>query len=110
MSHSVLNVTNGPAKDDLLRAVTDTEGQLTTVFDTPAGALEMMIYQIEERGDDGVDFTVWGKLTSSHLWGAHFTASYNCASRTGRLALKRPISGSPLRRRCHRTECKERGF
>jgi len=52
----------------------------------------MMIYQIEERGDDGVDFTVWGELTSSHLWGAHFTASYNCASRTGRLALKKRVT------------------
>ena len=92
MTHSVLQVTNGPGKDDLLRTVTNTDGQLTTVFDTPAGALEMMIYQIEERGDDGVDFTVWGKLTSSDLRGAHFTASYNCASRTGRLALKRATS------------------
>jgi len=92
MTHSVLQVTNGPAKDDLLRTVTNTAGQLTAVFDTPAGALETMIYQIEERGDDGVDFTVWGELTSSHLWGAHFTASYNCASRTGRLALKKRVT------------------
>ena len=86
MTHSVLNVTNGPAKDDLLKAATDR--RLTAVFDTPAGALEMMINQIEERGDDGVDFTVWGRLASSDLRGAYFTASYNCASRTGRLALK----------------------
>ena len=86
MTHSVLNVTNGPAKDDLLKAATDR--RLTAVFDTSAGALEMMINQIEERGDDGVDFTVWGRLASSDLRGAYFTASYNCASRTGRLALK----------------------
>ena len=92
MTHSVLQVTHGPAKDDLLRAVTNTDGQLTAVFDTPAGALEMMINQIEERGDDGVVFTVWGKLASSDLRGAYFTASYNCASRTGRLALKRATS------------------
>jgi hypothetical protein len=88
MTHSVLEVTNGPAKDDLLRAVTDTDDQLTTVFDTPTGALEATINQLEEQGDDGVAFTLW-QLASSGLRGAHFTASYNCASRTGRLALKR---------------------
>jgi hypothetical protein len=40
MTHAVLKVTNGPAKDDLLRAATNTDDQLTTVFDTPAGALD----------------------------------------------------------------------
>jgi hypothetical protein len=50
--------------------------------------LEAQIVRIEERGDDGVDFTLWGQLASSSLSGAYFTASYNCASRTGRLALK----------------------
>jgi hypothetical protein len=87
MTHSVLEVTNGPAKDDLLRAVTNE--QLTTVFDTPAGALETSIDRLEEQGDDGVAFTLWGQLASSELRGTYFTASYNCASRTGRLALKR---------------------
>ena len=62
MTHSVLEVTNGPAKDDLLRAVTDTDDQLTTVFDTPTGALEATINQLEEQGDDGVAFTLWGSL------------------------------------------------
>jgi hypothetical protein len=84
MTHSVLEVTNGPAKDDLLRVVTNTNDQLTAVFDT----LEATINQLEEQGDDGVAFTVWGQLASSDLRGAYFTASYNCASRTGRLALK----------------------
>jgi hypothetical protein len=88
MTHSVLEVTNGPAKDDLLRVVTNTNDQLTAVFDTPAGALEATINQLEEQGDDGVCFTVWGQLASSDLRGAYFTATYNCASRTGRLALK----------------------
>jgi hypothetical protein len=87
MTHS-LEVTNGPAKDDLLRAVANTDDQLTTLFDTPAG-LETSIGRLEELGDDGVAFTLWGQLTSLELRGAHFTASYNCASRTGRLALKR---------------------
>jgi hypothetical protein len=55
MTHSVLEVTNGPAKDDLLRAVTNE--QLTTVFDTPAGALETSIDRLEEQGDDGAGRT-----------------------------------------------------
>ena len=88
MTLSVLEVTNGPAKDDLLRAVTNSSDQVTAVFDTPAGALEATINQLEEQGDDGVAFMRWGQLASSGLRGAYFTASYNCASRTGRLALK----------------------
>jgi hypothetical protein len=88
MAHSIVDVTNGPGKDDLLRAVTNADGLITTSFDTAAGALEAQIARIEERGDDGVDFTLWGQLASSSLSGAYFTASYNCETRTGRLALK----------------------
>jgi hypothetical protein len=88
MTHSIVDVINGPGKDDLLRAVTNDDGLITTIFDTPAGALEAQIVRIEERGDGGVDFTLWGQLASSSLSGAYFTAAYNCESRTGRLALK----------------------
>lgn len=88
MTHSVIDVTNGPGKDDLLRAVTSDDDFLTTIFHTPAGALEAQIVRIEERGDTGQDFTLWGQLASSSLSGAHFTASYSCESRTGRIALK----------------------
>jgi hypothetical protein len=88
MTHSIVDVTDGPGKDDLLRAVTNDDGLITTIFDTPAGALEAQIVRIEERGDGGVDFTLWGQLASSSLSGAYFTAAYNCESRTGRLALK----------------------
>jgi hypothetical protein len=88
MTHSIVDVTNGPGKDDLLRAVTNDDGLITTIFDTPASALEAQIVRIEERGDGGVDFTLWGQLASSSLSGAYFTAAYNCESRTGRLALK----------------------
>jgi hypothetical protein len=42
MTHSVLEVTNGPAKDDLLRAVANTDNRLTTLFDTPAGLLDLV--------------------------------------------------------------------
>jgi hypothetical protein len=60
MTHSVIDVTNGPGKDDLLRAVTNTDALLTTIFDTPAGAVEAQINRIEERGDEGVDFMLGG--------------------------------------------------
>jgi hypothetical protein len=52
----------------------------------------MTINRLEEQGDNGVDFTLWGQLASSDLRGAYFTAYYNCASRTGRLALKQATS------------------
>ncbi len=88
MTHSVIDVINGPGKDDLLRAVTSDDGLLTTIFDTSAGTVEAQIVRIEERGDSGLDFTLWGQLASFSLGGAYFTASYSCESRTGRLALK----------------------
>ena len=62
MTHSVIGVTNGPGKDDLLRAAANDDGLLTTIFDTSAGALEAQIARIEERGDSGVDFTLGGSL------------------------------------------------
>ena len=51
---------NGPAKDHLLRAVANTDDRLTTLLDTPAGLLETRIGRLEELGDDGVTFTLWG--------------------------------------------------
>jgi len=50
--------------------------------------IETLIETIEERGEDGVGFTVWGHLHSTTARGAYFTGSYNCATRIGRLALK----------------------
>lgn len=58
MTHSVIDVINGPGKDDLLRAVTNDDGLLTTIFDTSAGTVEAQIVRIEERGDSGLDFTL----------------------------------------------------
>ena len=88
MTVSVFDVTSGPGKDDLLRAVTSTAAVLSTTFETPAGAIEAEIEKIEEHGAGGVDFTMWGRVASTELRGAYFTGSYNCESRTGRLALK----------------------
>ena len=50
--------------------------------------MEAEIEKIEEHGAGGVDFTMWGRVASTELRGAYFTGSYNCESRTGRLALK----------------------
>jgi hypothetical protein len=92
MTHSVIDVTDGPGKDDLLRAVSNDDGLLTTIFDTSAGTVEAQIVRIEERGQSGLDFTLWGQLASPSLNGAYFTASYSCESRTGRLALKEVVA------------------
>jgi hypothetical protein len=85
---SSCDVTNAPVNEDPLPAVTYADGELTAVFDTPAGTLETQINEIQEQCIDGVDYTVWGRWTSSNLRGAHFTAVYNCESRTSRPALK----------------------
>ena len=88
MATSQIPVTGGPDKADLLRAVANPDAHLHATFSTPDGLVEAHIDAIEERGIAGVDFTVWGHLASSHLRGAYFTGSYNCETRTGRLALK----------------------
>ena len=87
MTVSVLQLTRGPDKGDLLRAIQ--QPGLSTTFDTPSGAIEATIEKIEEQGLEGLDFTLWGRLQSTDLRGAYFTASYSCESRTGRLALKK---------------------
>jgi len=89
MSTSIIPVTNGPDKTDLLRAVSDPGQQTDTIFDTPEGTIATHIEAVEELGGDGVGFTMWGRLASTNLRGAYFTGSYNCGTRTGRLALKK---------------------
>jgi hypothetical protein len=87
MSISLIPVINGPDKTDLLRAVANPYRY--TTFGTQDGTIEARIDLIEEQGAEGVGFTVWGHLESSNLRGAFFTGTYNCETRTGRLALKR---------------------
>jgi hypothetical protein len=91
MTTAIISVTNGPDKSDLLRAVANPELQLHAIFGTPDGVIEAQIETIEERGEDGLAFTVWGHLMSTNLRGAFFTGSYNCATRMGRLALKKGL-------------------
>lgn len=89
MSTSIVRVTNGPDKSDLLRALSKSDPQVHAIFDTPDGQIEARIDVIEEQGSDGIGFTMWGHLASSNLRGAYFTGSYNCGTRTGRLAFKK---------------------
>ena len=91
MSTSIIAVSNGPDKSELLRAVSNPDQHLHAIFDTPEGVIEAHIETIEERGEDGVGFTVWGRLASTNLRGAFFTGSYDCATRMGRLALKSAV-------------------
>jgi hypothetical protein len=88
MTTSIIAVTNGPDKSTLLRAVANPDLQLRTVFDTPDGMIETLIETIEEQGEDGLGFTLWGHLHSAATRGAFFTGTYHCATRAGRLALK----------------------
>lgn len=84
---TVIDLTGGPAKDDLLRVVTNPTDALTAVFDTPRGTIETTIVRLEENGVDGVGFLFWGRLASTDMRGAAFAASYDTSTRTGRLAL-----------------------
>ena len=87
MTTTVIELTGGPAKDDLLRAVSNPDEPLTTIFDTPKGAIETSIERMEESGADGLRFQLWGRLASTDLRGAVFIASYDTETRKGRLAL-----------------------
>lgn len=82
----IVDLTGGPAKDDLLRAVMNPQDAVTT-FETPQGAIEASIERLEENGADGVAFLLWGRLASTELRGAAFAANYDTESRSGRLAL-----------------------
>jgi hypothetical protein len=70
MSTNDLEVSNGPDKAGLLRAVTNPDQHLHVSFDTAAGAVEAHIDAIEEGGDDGLTFALRGHLTSGNVRGA----------------------------------------
>jgi hypothetical protein len=89
MSANELEVTNGPDKADLLRAITNQEEHLHVAFDTPTDPVEAHIDAIEETGDDGMTFALRGHVTSGNLRGAVFAGVYDASSRTGRLVLRR---------------------
>ena len=84
-----IQVSNGPDKADLLRAVTNPDRHLHVIFDTADGPVEAHVDAIEEGGEDGLRFAVRGHLTSGILRGAQFAGEYDSASRSGRLKLRR---------------------
>lgn len=84
-----LDVSNGPDKAGLLRAVTNPDEHLHVVFGTTAGLVETHIDVIEETGTDGVQFALRGHVASGELRGADFAGLYDSETRTGRLHLRR---------------------
>lgn len=88
MQATKLEVSNGPDKADLLRAVANPDAHLHVWFDTPADALQAHIDSMEEMGADGVSFALRGHLASGNMRGAVFAGTYDCETRTGLLVLK----------------------
>jgi hypothetical protein len=86
MAAAKVPITCGPDRWGLLRAVSDPE--VRAVFGTPQGLLEVKVSAVEEIGEDGSAFIVWGHLESSAQRGAAFTGNYSCPARAGRLAIK----------------------
>jgi len=89
MAINELQVSNGPDKADLLRAVTNPAQHLHATFDTPTDPVEAHLDVIEEIGADGVTFGLRGHVASGNLRGAVFSCVYDSSSRTGKLVLKR---------------------
>lgn len=93
MPTNQLDISNGPDKADLLRAVSNPEQHLHVAFETALDPIEAHIDRLEEVGSDGLTFALKGHLTSGRLRGASFVAAYDCATRTGRLSLTlKPVS------------------
>jgi hypothetical protein len=83
-----LEVCNGPAKADLLRAVTNPDEHLHVSFETSGELVEAHIDAIEELRSDGMVFGLRGHLTTGNLRGAVFAGTYDCGSRVGHLKLQ----------------------
>src|SRR5204863_2924213 len=62
MAINELQVSNGPDKADLLRAVTNPAKHLHVTFDTPVDPMEAHLDKIEEIGADGVTFGLRGHI------------------------------------------------
>ena len=88
MSAGEIVVSNGPGKDELLRAVAGADKNLNVIFHTRSEALEARIDAIDEEGLDGVRFGLRGRLKSENFGGAFFTGVYDAETRTGRLCLQ----------------------
>jgi len=88
MSASEIIVSNGPGKDDLLRAAASSDKHQHVIFHTRSEAIEAHIDTIDEEGLDGLRFALSGHLRSENFRGAHFAGVYDAETRTGRLRLQ----------------------
>jgi hypothetical protein len=88
MSASEIIVSDGPGKDDLLRAVANPDKHLHVMFHTRSEAIEAHIDAIDEEGLDGLRFALRGRLRSENFRGAHFSGVYDVETRMGRLRLQ----------------------
>jgi len=86
MAATKMPITSGPDRPDLLRAASDPE--VHAVFGTPQGLLEVQVSALEEVGEGGSAFIMWGHLATSAQRGAAFTGNYSCPLRTGHMAIK----------------------
>jgi hypothetical protein len=84
MPTSKLDVSKGPDKADLLRAVTNPEEHLHVTFSSAGGLVEAHLDKIKELSD-GVAFGLRGQIVSGD---PPFAGTYDTTSRTGQLVLK----------------------
>ena len=104
---TVVNLTGGPAKDDLLRAVTNPHDPFTATFETPQGAIEALIERLEESGADGVSFLLLGSP------GVHRTARRGFCGELRHRDAQRPAGarqGGLSRRGAHRYALRRRAI
>ena len=83
-----LEVSKGPNKADLLRAVTNPEKHLHVVFHSASGIVEAHLDKIDETGVDGVSFGLAGHIASGDFGGVRFSGVYDTESRSGKLVLQ----------------------
>jgi hypothetical protein len=89
MQGNEVQVTHGPDKADLLRAVANPDDHLHVIFATPAEPIEAHVEVMEEMSADGATLGLRGRIASGNLRGAAFAAVYDVGSRTGKLVLRR---------------------
>ena len=87
MPDNKLDVSKGPDKAELLRAVTNPHEHLHVTFSTARGMVEAHIEKIEELSD-GVTFGLRGHVVSGDHAGSMFAGTYDTSSRTGQLVVK----------------------
>jgi hypothetical protein len=99
---SKIDVSKGPDKADLLRAVTSPAEHFHVTFSTALGVIEAHLDKIEELAD-GVTFGIRGHVVSGRYDHSTIAGTYDTSSHTGHLIVKEP-------QRCERTPFAELRF